>query len=707
MGNYNVTSCDSVESKDNYKAYSLDDYILHLGDIPSNVLDLSFNITLSCASTSNAKIIVCVPNFLISDCSNYNSPDNFVCKWWEMNVIANIDYVIPYDTPITHSITIPSSFAGVAKANGIYIRHYINNSDISVKSVTNNMSVSIKSYAPNPTIENLANIGEYYEKPITINWRSQYQEGYEYELYYNNVRIKNGTGATENEFVIPSNTFTGTLPSSVRVRTFNVLGDGTKNYSQWAEKSINLKEITPTIQNVSLSGSNIDKAKTVSWDSTDQERYILEVWQGDIKKHEFTGTVAKSHTIPQNTLAVGLTVFKVKVAYKDRWTTYEQISTTLVETLPSIAILEPDGRIVDRDTPLRICWTSQNQSRYKLVVDGKEYTGTTQTEVLLSAGTLTSGRKLMTLTVYLDIAGKTKETTKSVEFVVQGKPPMPTITSGSNFATNRPTISFDSQDANAYRVAIEGIWDSGWCNGLAGAFKIGTYLVNGAYTLSVQVKNQFNIISDKATQRITINATVPQAITLKVYDEYALNRLKWDDTGFVCFYVYRNGLMIAKTYTGEFIDYTGQGECIYKVMGVTKTDTFNFSNEVFVNCTFDYPILSIGSDMLDLLYRQGKVDLTMQYNPMQTKEFYIGRSLPVTRHGEHNDFIYSFDYSEMREESYHKLLEMVKAKKPMLYRSNKRKIWLTIDNLGITDDKIVDYSINAYEIDMNEVIDFD
>lgn len=653
-------------------------------------------------------------NFIVSiveplNHSTFSTDESIIFKW-ETNISVTQSYyaiLYSYDN-INYSIlkeansqSMSTSVSALSFIQGTVYLKCLVSSDIGLKY---SLHTQVKILGK-PTIEGLSYLGGHYEKDIDISWRGTYQTGYEYQLYSNNTLIKSGVGGAESRFTISANTFNNGILPVVKVRLVNKIDDITLLYSDWRELSLNLEAIQPTVENLSISGSNIDLPISVSWDSTDQQKYVLEVWQGDAKKHEYTGATGKSYEIQASTLTVGLTEFRVKVAYKDRWTQYETFSTSLVETLPSIAILEPDGRIVQRDEPLRIYWTSQNQTSWRLNLGGTQYTGTSEKELTIAGGTLASGRHEMTLEVTLVITGKTKKTSKSVEFIVQGKPPVPTITSGSNFANNRPTFIWDSQDATSYRVQV-GVYDSGWLNGAFTTHKIGTYISNGTYAVSVTVKNQFNIESDSARQQITINAVKPGDIALKVYDSYSHNTLKWTATGFDVYYVYRNGLMIGKSYTSEFTDYTCQGESVYKVQGITLDDRYNHSNEVVTHTVLDYPILSIHDDMLEMKYSTSDVELTGSYNPMSTKEYYAGRSKPITRFGEFEESSYNFNYSEF--ENFNKLLEMVKAKKPILYRSNKHKLWLSFNGLGFTDNHIVmDYSIQAYEIDMQEVVLYD
>ncbi|MDA3732104.1 hypothetical protein PBV87_11480 [Niameybacter massiliensis] len=655
-----------------------------------------------------------------------------------------------------------------------------------------------------PEISNLAYIGDYWEYPITINWRSENQGSYEYECYYNNANVKSGSGGIDKSFIIPANTFTGTLPSTVRVRTLrtyagvtyysdweeislrlqditatisslNVEGDywekpilvswqsnnqqkfkvevlksnvviktytGTTatNYSipleelseglcvvrvsvayadRWVnstERSVTLKDTTAILSDISLSGSNIDLPLTLSWQSTDQQKYEVEIYKDESIVQSYNGTTAISVNIPNNTLTTGLHKFKVRVAYKDRWTEWKEYTATLTETLPSIGVLEPDGVITERDSPIRIWWTSQNQTRWKLVIDGvTTLTGTTEKEYILNAGALTTGTHSMLLTVtYVTSSEIEKPTTKSSEWIVQGKPPIPTITCNDSFQTNRPTITWDTQEQQGYILEVlngeKVIYSTDWENGLVTVHKINDYLENGIYTVRVKIMNQFNLESDYGNKQITINANVNEGIALEAIQCPSNVMLTWDNPGnvFEKFYIIRNGEVVGKTEKTTYIDFSAWGELIYHIRGITSNDTFKDSNQVYSECNINNAIICTIDrleDIMEVGIMRDKYSFSRDIYLESEEVFLTGRISPVTIFGEHkrNTYALSFVSSNVK-----KFIEMCNRKQVFLYRDRNFKAYVTVSSITESIDKFgIQYTCDPVEVDYSEVIKYD
>lgn len=656
----------------------------------------------------------------------------------------------------------------------------------------------------NPTISNLATVGEYWEKPITVNWRSTYQEGYEWEAYYNNEKVSNGTGGTSSSFSIPANTFGGTLPASIRVRVYRTYA-GVKYYSGWQEVSLRLKDIEATISNLliegeywespikvswqstnqqqfklevlksnqvvktytgttatsytipseqlaegtytikvtvayanryvnsanksitlkniqavvsglALSGSNIDLELAFSWISTNQQKYEAEIYKDDVRIKNYSGTTATSVVILNSSLTTGLHRFRVRVAFKDRWTEWKEITATLTETLPSIGVLEPDGVITERDNPTRVWWTSQNQSKWKLVIDGSiTYTGTTEKEKILAPGALQTGKHSMVLTVtYRTSAGVEKHVTKKAEWIVQGRPPTPTITSSSTFVTSRPTIVWDTQDQQGYILEVlrdnKLIYSTDWQNGLFVEHKIKDYLGNGTYTVRVKVMNQYSLESDWGTKQVTINAQQNTAITLNGMQVESSIYLTWDNLNntFSKFYIIRNDEVIAKTTDTTYTDHTALGECIYTVRGVTAGDVYKDSNKVYLECIIQHGIVATIDSLentVDVGLMRNEFLFSGNMNLANNTILLSGRELPVTIFGEHNTNTFSLKFVEKNKLQF---LEMCKRRIPFLYRDNLQKLYISITSPSYIIDKVgIEYSIQAIEIDYSEVVDYD
>lgn len=658
-----------------------------------------------------------------------------------------------------------------------------------------------------PTIDNLSYVGDFWERPITVNWRSTDQDGYEYECYYNNEKVSNGTGGKEKSFIIPSNTFNGTLPSSVRIRVYKLYGDnkyyserqerslllrdieakisnlivtgeywenditlswqstdqqqfkievwkdnsllktytgttdnrytipaetlttGTYTFKVWVgyanrfvnsqSKTIELKDIIPTLSNLSLSGSNIDLQLSLNWTSTYQQKYEIEIYKDDNRVKNYSGTTDKSIIIPHNTLTIGLHKFKVRVAYKDRWTSWQEITATLVETIPSIGVLEPDGVIVDRDNQIRVWWTSINQTEWLLKIDETAYTyqGSYETEQIINPGLLQTGKHKLHLTVtYITAAGVRKTTTKYAEFIVQGKPPIPTFTSDNSFTTNRPTISWDTQEQQGYILEVlqndKIIWSTGWVNGLITRQKILNYLPNGEYTIRLKIKNEFRLESDYGIKTITINTLEISSIDLTYKVIHNAITLTWNnpDDIFKKFYVIRNGMAIAYVKTDtEYIDYTCNGESTYIIRGITDNDIYIDSNSVTEKMLIKNSVVATLDrldDMINVGISRNEYSFSGSIELEHTLIHLTGRENPVAVFGEHSTNGYSFKFST--KDKLFRFLEMCRRRQVFCYRDKRQTLYLTVPTPYYTIDTFgAEYNVQAHEIDFNEVVEYD
>lgn len=564
------------------------------------------------------------------------------------------------------------------------------------------------------TITSLLVEGDYWEKGIKVSWQSTNQQQLKIEALKSNLVVKTYTGTTNNVYVIPPEEL-GEGQYTIRVTVAYA-----NRFVNSAERTVTLKNITPTIDNLALSGSNIDLALILSWTSTDQQKLEVDILKNDLSVKTYVGTVANLVNIPNNTLTTGLHKFRVRVAYKDRWSEWKEITSNLIETLPSIGVLEPDGVITKRDEPTRLWWTSQNQSKWKLVIDEvTTYTGTTEKELILVPGALTTRRHSIVLTVwYVTGLGVEKPpVTKKAEWIVQGVPPTPTITSADMFNTNRPITTWDTQDQQGYVLeALKGadiIYSTDWQNGLIVQHKINDYLENGTYTIRVKVMNQYELESDWGTKQITINAIEDTDITLKSIVIGNNVQLTWDNPSnkFIKFYIIRNGTVIAKTTDTTYTDYTAHRDCIYTVRGITAGDIYKDSNRVYEQVEIDRSILATVDKLHDQLRCAFFTD-TDKFNATLGLECKLveasGREYPIAVFGEHSSK--AINLKLLQCDSLDRLIEMFNRKQVFCYRDGTEKVYFIIQSLPYNRDSLLrdhEGTINATVVDYKESVEYD
>lgn len=632
---------------------------------------------------------------------------------WHLQVVK--DEVVLHDIEQNNNLqayTIPKS---VINSVGIYTIK-LQTKKIGNIALSDWATKTIEFTITEPTITNLTQIGEYYEENIIINWRSEYQDGFEYELYQNNVKIKSDIGSTDKKFLIQANTFTQTENCSVRVRIKHEYL-GVVKYSDWREINLKLKIVVPTVNDLSLSGSNIDLKLVFSWISTHQQGYEVEIKKDEELVKSYNGSTGTNIEITPGTLATGLYKFRVRVAYKDRWTAWQEITVTLVETLPSIGVLEPDGVIVERDNSIRIWWTSTNQTKWKLIIDSiNDYAGTTTKENILEPGALTTGQHSIELIVtYVTGAGIEKIVTKKAEFIVQGKPPIPTIISDNKFITNRPLFEWDTQDQQGFILDIldnnsKVIYSTDWENGLITQHKVLDYLTNGIYTVRIKVMNQYSLESDYGTQQITINAIEETEINLNTIALENSVLLSWDNINnvFTKFYILRNDTVIAKTTDDKYIDNTAFKECIYVVRGITATDVCKDSNKSFIECNIKHGIMATVDKLEDTIcvgLSRDEFNFNGAIGLEATQIELSGRELPATIFGEHSTNTYTLTFVR---NDFLRFVEMCRRRQTFLYRDSRQKLYLTINNPNYKIDCFgLEYSIEAIEVDFKEEVEYE
>lgn len=577
----------------------------------------------------------------------------------------------------------------------------------------NNQTRSLTLKDIEATISNLLVEGDYWENPIKVSWQSSNQQQFKVEVLKSNQVVKTYTGTTATSYTIPAEQLTeGQQVIKVTVAYSN-------RYVNSASKTVTLKNIVATLENINLSGSNIDLALSLSWISMNQQKYEVEIYKGDTKVKNYSGTTAISVSIPNNSLTTGLHRFRVRVAFKDRWTNWEEITSTLTETLPSIGVLEPDGVITERDNPTRVWWTSQNQSKWKLVIDSTTtYNGTTEKEKILTAGALQTGKHSMVLTVtYRTSAGVEKHVTKKAEWIVQGRPPTPTITSSSTFTTSRPTITWDTQDQQSYILELlkgsEIIHSTDWNNGLYVSHKINDYLANGSYTVRVKVMNQYSLESEWGTKQITINATESTVIKLSSISVQNTVELRWDNPNnkFTKFYIIRNNEVIAKTTNTYYTDYTPHKDCIYVIRGINVSDVYKDSNRSYEYVEINRSVLAT-VDQLDDQLNCAFFTSSDRFNANLGLECTLievsGRPYPIAVFGEHQSKNISLNLLQC--DSLDKLIEMFHRREVFCYRDHSEKVFFVIPSLPYNRNSILsdhEGTISATVVDYKECVDYE
>ncbi len=165
-----------------------------------------------------------------------------------------------------------------------------------------------------PEITNLAVTGNSLDAPITVSWTQADVDSWTLQAILNGTVIKQWTGTTATSVEIP----TGTL-TSIGTYTFKLIAKSGTTVE--ATTTATLTRVDPIIIALEPNGVNQDKDTdiTVSWNSTNQQRYGLIIDEG-AKHIEYHGDIATSIVIPKGTFTrldtVNMTLY---TSYTSSW----------------------------------------------------------------------------------------------------------------------------------------------------------------------------------------------------------------------------------------------------------------------------------------------------------------------------------------------------------------------------------------------------
>ena len=284
----------------------------------------------------------------------------------------------------------------------------------------------------------------------------------------------------------------------------------------------------------------VDNPTTFSWASgSGKTKSVFNLYLGGtvVNSQTITGATS-SYIIPGATLAEGNYTFGVKDSIlltsldnNNNQLGLESTETTKAVTFskvsPSISALEPDRINLNRNNNITVTWSATNYSSFVLQVLQNSsviatYTGTTQSQLIIPAGTIPAGTTQLKLTVTRIGTGYTTTAVKTSEFLAYGNPKAPTQDGNTIYNTTTPTFTWvtgtgSSDNPIAWRLQLfQGstlIEDSGDVLGNAGTYTVTTTLSNHTdYVVKVRVKNQFSLWSQWSEKTITITFTdLPKA----------------------------------------------------------------------------------------------------------------------------------------------------------------------------------------------------
>ena len=166
----------------------------------------------------------------------------------------------------------------------------------------------------------------------------------------------------------------------------------------------------------------------------------------------------------------------------------------------------------------------------------------------------------------------------SKSFVNRVPPATPTIVNIS--IAGRVTVQWSATNQKAYRLQIlqnaSVVYDSGDVYGTATSARVQQYLSNGGYVARVRIIDQYGEESSWGTKNFTQTAELDPLEYSAAYDPMLNGVLiQITSTGFTRYYIERNGMLIAKINTPEYLDLYASGPTTYRLIAVNGDDQFS------------------------------------------------------------------------------------------------------------------------------------
>ena len=265
--------------------------------------------------------------------------------------------------------------------------------------------------------------------------------------------------------------------------------------------------------------------------------------------------------------------------------------TTIEENATPPTLVSPEYDIMDGSKPIEFTWIDNGRGTYEGTDLSFSDDGTTWgdpvfvaanlTTYSAPAGTFTSGVKYWRARSYspTSVAGNWSD---PFMFTVIASPAAPyyTITN-----TPRPTISWTSDEQEAFQVQFGDYYDTGLVFGRATSFKCPVYLPDGDATVRVRVMNQYNLWSDWSGTQITIANTPGDAPPVLTVTAGVDAQLSWTDVEASRYLIYRDGELIGETTGLSFTDPYANGQASYFVRaeGARTTQTIALIDDSYIN----------------------------------------------------------------------------------------------------------------------------
>lgn len=323
------------------------------------------------------------PDFKIPTVSNIVvsglDPRNPITITWDANIQDIADVEIWQGGFLKTTLTATTNKSVVMPANTVGIGEFTvkviaANNPIEDLGTTGNAQANFTATLTAPTVDNLAINQTDIRLPMTVSWTSTNQTDYIVEFLQGGAVKATLTGGTAKTVTLNANS----IPvgaTIVRVTVRNTAG-GT---SVVATKELNFTATSsaPIIAGLEPDGinQNGNLQISVSWTSTNQETWKLELFLDTVLVKTYTGTTEKAFIIPKDTFTSGNVRMKLTLSNTLNGTiaTATREANFFVYAKPPMPVFAPQT-LYNQARPSFV-WTSSEQVSYQFIITGVVDTG--------------------------------------------------------------------------------------------------------------------------------------------------------------------------------------------------------------------------------------------------------------------------------------------------------------------------------------------
>ena len=274
----------------------------------------------------------------------------------------------------------------------------------------------------------------------------------------------------------------------------------------------------------------------------------------------------------------------------------------------------------------------------------------------------------------------------------------------------KPKTSWTASEQQAFQIKM-GNYDTGTIYSAAASYALPMYFNDNAYPLTMRTQNNLGVWSAwTETIYAPITNTSGAEIVLSSWQAGYAVGLEWSTTGtYTAYYVYRNGIPIAKVTGKTYTDHLAIGNNEYKIRGILATGYYTLSNisTETVNLPFDM-VSDISSISWKYLKYASGGPVSRNYNLSDNVSYlrFNGRAYPVSVHDGQKSYKGSFAYSFTN----HAEVETLKALigKTVIYKDRRgNRIIGIMNEAPYNVSRIHDIAFTITATDYSEAVSYD